>query len=176
MEIVFSYLAPIAIGVSSSLVSSYIFLRYRLALKPSIRISDDISYYSRNDRVRFEIKAINTTKAPIINVNAELSLVSSYGIKGGKMYEHEKIQLKTEHKFQIDKFNKKDEKALFAWRFVCYENLHERWSKDDQYLNFKIIATHSESGFSQCFEKNYYDRSSHLLPGKFGFGESLVIS
>ena len=90
------YLLAVIIGVLSSFVASLIFLLFLTRIRPNILISDKIA---KNDGSitsgdYYRIKVINKTPRSIINVKAELKLVSLIAIPGGVMEMYKTIPLK----------------------------------------------------------------------------------
>jgi hypothetical protein len=77
---------------------------------------------------------------------------------------------------ELSKFDKQDKTAAYAYRFRSYDALDDLWSHDAQsYLRFRVQATHSVSGFSRVFRKDYYTKRNSVIDGEFDFGDSMKI-
>ncbi len=75
--------------------------------------------------------------------------------------------------FMPGMLSKKGQKnAKFAQIFHTYENLNEVWTKDSQYLEFKLLARHGLSSYFKLQVKRYTDRNVMKL-GNFKYGISM---
>ncbi len=172
-----NYLVAVIIGILSSLAASLMFLLFLTRIRPKIIISDQISkgIGSRGERV-YRIKIINKTHRPIINVKAQLHLMTPTVTPGGIIMKSKEIPLKRSEIMQISKFDVKDKTAGYAFRFLTYENIEDLWQEDTRsFLRFRIYATDSLSGFSRVFSKDYHTKRNSIKEGDFVFGSSLEI-
>ena len=160
-------------GIISSLVASSVYLWFFLRIKPNIAISDEIAETSSIDGEKeYLIKVINKGKKSIINVKAELYVINRSNVAEGSIDEHKKISLKIPEMMELE--GMKDERIndYFAFHFCTRENLGEIWNDDIQKrLRFKIYASHSISGFSQVYSKDFYKKSL-IKKGEFKYGDS----
>lgn len=163
-------------GIFSSLVASFVFLRCILLVKPKICISPYISREITTDgSKKFYIKILNLTKNEIINVRCHLSLVTVENIPGGTRRIYKTIPIARDNIFSIPKYDINDSDALYEKLFRCSGDLNEIWSNNLQYLQFRVIANHSVSGFSKVFVQNFYNKQLHLKDGNHDFGSSLEV-
>lgn len=171
-------LAAIILGVLSSLVASIIFLLFLTRLRPKIEISDQISKsVSSSGKTIYRIKIINRTRVPIINVKAQLHRMIPNTVPGGIIYISKEITFQRHEIMELSKFDKKDKTASYAYRFRSYDVLEDLWQDDTQaYLRFRIYATHSVSGFSRVFRKDYFTKRNTIITGEFDFGASMKVS
>lgn len=171
------YLA-IIIGVLSSFVASLVFLFLLTRIRPNIEISDKIAKNrdSTTDDVNYRIKIINKTSRSIINVQAQLHLISIIAVAGGMIEHNKKIALRTDKIMELSKFNLKDKNAEYAYRFIPTKNIEELWDDDvHSFLRFKISATDSLSGFCKVVKKDFHVKNNSIEEGVFEFGNSLDI-
>lgn len=172
-----NFLLAIIIGILSSFVASCIFLSFLTRVRPKIVIADQIARgKTSTGETAYRIKIINKTRKPIINVKAQLHLMTPTVMPSGVIKKSKAIQLKRNAIMEISRFNLKDKTAGYAFRFISYENIEEIW-KDDahSFLRFRIFATHSHSGFGQVFRKDYHTKRNSIKKGDFEFGNSLEI-
>lgn len=172
------YLLAIIIGVLSSFVASLIFLIFLTRIRPNIIISDKIAKNTESitGDVTYKIKLINKTPRSIMNVKAQLKLVSLTAMPGGIIEENITIPLKINEIMEIPKFDLKDKNAEYAYRLTTIENIEKLWEDDAQsFLRFKISATDSLSGFGKVFYNDYYVKKISIEEGGFEFGNSFNI-
>lgn len=171
------YLVSVSIGVLSSFVASLIFLLFLTRVRPKIEISDKIAKsVSPTGEPIYRIKIINKTRRSIINVKAELQLVTPTVTPGGIIQKTKTIPLKRSEIMEISKFDLKDKTAGYAFRFVIYENLEELWKDETRsFLRFRVYAVDSLSGFGRVFVKEYHTKRNSIKEGDFEFGNSLEI-
>ena len=146
------------IGVLSGIIASLVFFHLLTRIRPKLQISDKIAKKksSGTSEVAYKIKVINKTHHPIINVKAQLHLVTPVVVPGGILLKTREIPLKRNEILCIEKFDSNDEQAKYAFRFVTYENIDDIWKEDEKsFLRFRVIATDSFSGFTKVFVKDY---------------------
>jgi len=167
----------IIIGVLSSLTASFVFLLCLSRLRPKILISSQIAKgkTSQGETV-YRIKVINKSKRTIINVKANLHLMTPKVVPGGLIVNAKMIQLKREDPMQIAMFNLKDKEASYAFRFQTYEDIETIWENDaSSYLRFRIFAMDSLSSLGKVFRQDYHTKRNSIIDGEFEFGNSLEI-
>jgi hypothetical protein len=167
----------IAIGISSSLFASIIFLLFLRRLRPNIEIATQIAYYDKDGKKRYTIKLINTSNRNIVDIRAELLLVKSTNVPGGAIFNTTNIKLTKNSAFVLDAYDKNDKEAKFARRFVTEENLDDLWFNEDiDFLIFRIYCHDETSGFGKVFTKKYRTKRNSLILGQYHFGNDLKIS
>jgi len=174
------YILAILIGVSSSFVASFLFLWFLARLRPRIEISDQIAKgKSSTGKIEYRIKIIiiNKTSRPIINIKAQLCLVTPSIVPGGIIREFKQIPIIPNELMELPKFNLKDiEWAGYEYRFITYEDIENLWKDDKKsYLYFRIYAVDSLSGFGKLFIKEYRNKQYSIKEGDFKFGNSFEI-
>ncbi len=180
-----NFAIPLLIGIFSGFIASLVFVMFFSRIRSSIEISNKICYShttmlfddEREGKKVFEIKIINRTRRPVINLRAELQLVSQRFTKGGPVQYWKDIDLVRPDPIRIEKYDKKDTEGLYAFRFRTFEDIDKLWSDDENaFLRFRIATTDSLSGFSKVFVRNYYTKKDTLVEGRFASGDSFEIS
>jgi hypothetical protein len=173
----------IGIGALSSLIASIVWLFAFSRIRPNIQISDKIAKtVDRNNETVYKIKVINRGKRPIMNVQAKFALAkfalaTPRIVPNGFVIRIINIELQTHELFALAKFDKGDEEAEYAYRFLTYENLDEAWIDDKlSYLVFRIYATDSLSGLGKLFERKLRLKRSSIIEGDFEVGDSFEIA
>ncbi|MGA2824360.1 MAG: hypothetical protein ABSE72_12640 [Bacteroidales bacterium] len=171
------FLESVVIGVLSSLVASLIFLFYLTRVRPKIEISDQVARtISASGKTIYRIKVINKSRVPIINIKTQLHVMRPTTVPAGIIYISKDITFQQSEIMELSKFDTQDKTAAYAYRFRSYDALDDLWSEDSQsYLRFRIRATHSVSGFTRVFRKDYYTRRNSIMYGEFDFGNSMKI-
>ena len=171
------YLLAVIIGVLSGFTASFIFLLFLTMIKPKIIISKQIAKNCpTSGQVNYQIKIINKTANSIINVKAQLFLITPIVMPGGLIEQNVSIPLKTSELMELSKFDVNDKTGGYIFRFVCEENIEKKWTDENRsFLRFKIFATHPLSGSSRVFSEDYHIIKNSIEEGKFEFGNSLKI-
>lgn len=170
------HIISILLGILSSLAASFVFLFCLSRLRPNIAVSSFISYREDEKGKRYAFKIINKTSRPIINVRCRLSVVSPKAVPGGLVFNNKSIRLEREEVFMIDKYDKKDKDANYAWRFLCREDIDSEWKEGDgSYLIFRVIATDSLSGLSSYHSYRFYTKRDSIKLGSHRFGDCLQV-
>jgi hypothetical protein len=170
------YLQSVILGVLSSLVASLVFLYFISRLRPKLIISPFISFNDDEKGKFFVLKLINKTPRPIINIRCRLNLVIPKSVPGGLIFSNINLKLEREEVFLIDKFDKQDKDANYAWRFVCREDIESEWEeKHGSYLIFRVIATDSLSGLSKYYSQRFFTKRDCLRKGSHRFGNNLNV-
>lgn len=165
------------VGVASSVLASIIFVLFFSRIRPRIDISEKIcrSKADEGDGEDFEIKIINRSRVPCVNLRAELQLVKQIIVPSGYVQIWEDVELVRPNPMQIEKYDRKDQYGLYAFYFRARQNLEELWADDTtSFLRLRVFATHSLSGFSKVFVRNYFKKSV-LARGEFVSGDSFEI-
>jgi len=160
------------------LITSGIFFVILSRFKPKIDISPKIAQgvSTKTGVTVYRIKIINRTRAPITNIRAQLHIFKSYQTATGEIWKSNAIELKRSDPIGIDKYDKKDKSASYAFRFLTYDDLDEMWSDDSsQFLRFRIIARHSASGFGGFFFRDYRLKRNSIKEGEFSKGNTFEI-
>ncbi len=166
----------IILGILSSLAASFVFLLCISRLRPRIEISPNISYREDEKGKRYVFKILNKTSRPIINVRCRLNVVSPKAVPGGLVFNNKNVRLERDEVFLIDKYDKKDKDANYAWRFVCREDIDSEWTEGNgSYLIFRVMATDSLSGLSKYYCHRFYTKRDSIKTGSHRFGDSLQV-
>ena len=173
MQIVVS----IIIGILSSLTASFVFLFCISRLRPKIIISGHIAKgRDLHGETVYRVKIINKSKRTIINVKANLHLMTPKIVPGGLIVNAKMIQLKRDDPMQIAGFDQKDKEASYAFRFQTYEDIDKLWDNDaTSYLRFRIFAMDSLSGLGKVFRQDYHTKRNSIVDGEFEFGNSVQV-
>ncbi len=171
------HLQSILIGVLSSLVASIVFLLFLTRLRPKIEISNQVARtVTSTGKTIYRIKIINKSRVPIMNIRAQLHVMTPTTVPSGIIYVSKDISFQQSAVMELSKLDKQDKTAAYAYRFRTYDSLDDLWNNDSQsYLRFRVQATHSVSGFSKVFRKDYYTKRNSIVDGEFDFGNSVNI-
>ena len=94
------YFLPVMIGIFSSISASIIFIFCLYLFRPKIIISP---YIAKNNDVYgdqvYDIKVINKSKRAVININAELLLITKENVPDGQIDTTKKIDISYEKVF-----------------------------------------------------------------------------
>lgn len=113
----------LAINIMINLVAAALFLVMLSKLKPNLEVSKVIADRGQNNGVaRFAIKVINKGRRNAINVRAELSLVRVRIVPNGSVSNTRRIPLKKDSVFILQKYDKSDQEAHYAFRFTTDED------------------------------------------------------
>ena len=169
------YIVAILIGVLSSIVASIIFILFLRRLRPKIIISPEIAKWKtiKGERI-YQIKVINETGRSIINIKAQLFLVTHRERPGGRTPATEKIPLYKSEVMELSKFDLKDTEDNHAFRFDTETDIEKLWNNEESFFRFKIYGTDSFSGFGKVFVQDYLKKES-IVKGDFHAGNSLEI-
>jgi len=124
--------------------------------KPKIDISSKMAggISTKTGETVYRIKIINRTRASITDIRAQLHIYKNYQTATGEIWKSDAIELTQSDPISVDKYDKKDVEANYAYRFLTYEDLDKKWNDDrTQFLRFRIFARHSFSGFGGFFFK-----------------------
>jgi len=173
-----NFVIAVLIGIFSGFVASLVFIIFFSKIRPSIDISDKVSYYTDDEgKKAFMIKIINRSRRPVVNLKAELELVSQRFVKGGAIQRWKEIDLVRPDPMQIEKYDEKDIQGMYAFRFRTFEDIDQLWTDEERtFLRFRVMAIDPLSGFSKVFVKNYYIKKNTLVQGDFAHGDTFQIS
>jgi len=164
-------------GILSSLVASIVWLYFFSRLRPNIAISPQIAKFSDSQgNIVYKIKIINKGHRPIVDVRVKLVVSTHTNVPGGTISVTKNIPLKVNEVMGIAEFNRKDGEALYAYRFVIYEDLETLWQNDrSTSLSFRLYAIDSLSGLGKYFYTEYRAKRTSIVGGDFEFGNSFKI-
>jgi hypothetical protein len=166
--------SEILFSVGTGFIGSLMVVGFLYLLRPSIDISPFIAEQGAGNDKTFGFKIINRTPYPIVDISAELVLVTPKNVPGGTVHAGREIPLLRSRFFELDKFDAKDKDANYALRIGCGEDIRRLWQSDEQLLRLSIIAKHSFSGFSKVVSKNFHTKGD-IKSGKHRAGNSLEV-
>ena len=164
----------ILVGLITSVIFFYILSKFR----PKIDISKAIAKGAdkKDGRPIYRIKVINRTKYPIIDIKAQLHIFENQQTANGEIWKSMTIELKRSDPIVIDKYDKSDRDALYAYRFVTYNDLEALWGYDNvQFLRFRIYARHALSGFGTFAYQDFRLKRNSIKVGDFSKGDTFEI-
>lgn len=166
----------IAIGISSGIASSALFLAALTLIRPRLALSKCITREKLKDgSLYYQIKVVNHTRFPLARVQAELLhghrtiLHNDYG--GSPLLQTRPILLKRSYLLRLARYDRRDWEANYAFRFVAYD-IEDHTDPSDRFL-FRIYAEHTITGAGSIFEHTYTLKS--IVDGDFEGGDSLNI-
>lgn len=156
-------LNTILVGVTSSLIASFTFALMLFLIKPRIDISP---YIAKNTDVYgdlvYDIKVANKGYRDVIDISAELLVVTKENVKNGQINTTKKIPMVYERIFRI--------KSRGGRRFPVNENLEAIWENDDiSFLLFRILVKDSFTGVGKVFEQTFHTKKE-IHSGKHEHG------
>src|SRR5258708_4962400 len=171
LEIVLSMVIGVLSGLATSGLWLFIFLRF----KPKIGISDFIRK-SPKDNKTYQIKVINRSGSPALNVKAQLHLMNRLKAEEGEFTNSIPIQLRRRELFQLSTRDPQ-KKGAAVFRFAIdtdltdLDDLKKRYPHS--YLAFRLFATHPITQFGRLFKQDYpWDR---IKEGDWKAEESLKV-
>lgn len=166
----------IAIGISSGIASSALFLAALTLIRPRLALSKCITREQLKDgSLYYQIKVVNHTRFPLARAQAELLhghrtiLQNDYG--GSPLLQTRPILLKRSYLLRLARYDRRDWEANYAFRFVAYD-IEDHTDPSDRFL-FRIYAEHTITGVGSIFEHTYTLKS--IVDGDFEGGDSLNI-
>ena len=177
-EIALFLIDKVVLAVLIGVVSSAIFFFVLSRLTPKLEISPQIAKgrSTLDGATIYRIKVINRTKKPVTDIRAQLHRITSYQTKGGAIFKSKPLKLQRSAPLVIDKYDKKDPDAGYAYRFLTFEDLDSIWEDDTvQHLMFRIVCKHSLSGFGGVFKMPYRVKKATIKSGDFAKGDSFEI-
>jgi len=170
-----SIIESLVVGVASSLAASFVFAYLLFSKKPILEFSPEIAEEEDEGGKFYSFKVINKTSRSIVDIRAELCIMSPRGVDGGNVYWTTKIPLIKDHVFEIGPFSEDDDSALYAFRFATEENLREVWQSKADDLRLRVIATDSLTGLSSSTDKVYHSAGT-IKQGSHKYGPNLAVA
>jgi hypothetical protein len=170
--------ADILIKIACGFTTSVVFLIVIfLFFRPKIKISPEICKKNK-DANEYFIKIINRSCFfKIIDVNAELVLLSPVASPGGTNLKIERLTIPFDHVWYLSHrdFNKNNH-ATYAYIFKITSPIEELWDiNPGSYLHFKIVSKHGFSGFPKVKTMHFHHKETSIKIGAFAFGNNLSI-
>lgn len=165
-------------GVVSSLVASTLYLlAYAHFLRPAIEVSPYIAMSKRDGELGYAFKIVNRSRYPAVNIQFRVSVTRPISVPDGTVYVNTPVNLLSDSVFELEKFNRNDKEARYAWRIRTTDNIEELWDEaNGGYVTFRVLATHSLSGLSKAYTHRFYGKSDRLRPGEHRWGPELDVS
>lgn len=191
-----SVITGVCSAIVTGLISSAMFWYWLYRKKPKILISQNIAKFPYDGDELYAIKIVNKTSDDLINVKFELLVATTIGTssttdRADRIHIIPKIKLEEiqigrnnpiREMMIIEKFSRDDHEAKYAQQIVTKINIEDLCHDNNQFLSFRIIATHASSGFSKNFERRYdhplngRDPTNTIIKsGMFVSGESMEI-
>lgn len=174
----FYILDKVLLAVIVGLVANVIFFIILSRFKPKIEISPEIAKgrCTITGKTIYRIKVINRCSYAIMDIRSYLHIYKNYPSTTGEVWKSESIDLQRSDPLIIDKYSKNDDDANYAYRFLTYDDIEEKWKDDNsQFLRFRIFARHSASGFGAFFFKDYKLKENSIVEGDFSKGDTFKI-
>jgi len=172
------FLDKVVLAILVGLVTSAIFFAVLALFRPRIEISPVIArdVSTKNGAAIYRIKIINKTHDAITDIRAQMHIFKHDQTASGEILVSDAVELKCADPLSIDRFNKKDEDASYAYRFLTYEDLDSRWSDDNiQFVRFRIFARHATSGLGATFKQDYRLKRQAIVDGNFSKGDTFKV-
>jgi len=166
----------IALSVLSGLIASAVFLLVLFNLRPRLEISPWIAREQDKDGKFFSFKAINRSSRPCHNVRVEATLAQPRLVEKGHVYWTRPLPINKADVFEMQRLDRNDRDANYAWRFVTEVDLDDVWTSDDSLVRFRVIATDSLTNFSRSFTREFRLPRNSIKDGSHHFGEDMEVS
>ena len=179
-------LVSVVTGVASSLVASWLFLQlFVKKLRPKFEISPYIAEEPNGDSFLYRFKAINKSGYRCHDIRMRLYMIqpsigagltqTDRSVGPVSVYNHEIIPLSMEEFSSLDRYDKKDAKAMYALRIRCFENLRDIWRPGVSYLRLEISGCHAVSGLRETYSREFVNPQQCIKPGVFHNGSDLNV-
>jgi hypothetical protein len=149
------------------LIGSYVFLWVIYLRRPRVLVSDHIlrGYDEVGGELKYRIKVINRTRAPLIDIHAQLHRVYRFS---ESRIQSKRVDLRQNQPLVIAAWKKGDPTAPWAYRFTADTLDIDEMNSE---IRFRMICRHARSGASTLIEKTY--PISRVIDGTFDDGDSL---
>lgn len=161
--------ADIFLSVSTGFIGSLLVVLFLYSLRPRVEISHEVSEQLGEAAASFGFKMVNKTPYPIFDVEIILELITPKSVPGGQILSTRKLELTNGRFFIVQKFDKADKEAKFAFRVKTMEDIRRLWTKDSQYLRISVVSRHALSGFYGVFQHSYFTRGD-IKAGSHQYG------
>lgn len=177
-QVLFWILDKVVLAILFGVVANGMFLYITSKFRPKIEISPNVAHrIDEAGKSIYRIKVINRTKAPIVDIKAQLHVFTSRQTATGDIWKSTSIELKQSDPIMIGKYDKKDKDADYAYRFITYKDIDKVWNDENtQFLRFRIYARHSVSGFGTFASKDYRLKRNSIKEGEFSKGDTFEIA
>lgn len=164
----------IFLSVSTGFLGSILVVLFLYSLRPHVEISHEVSEQAGESAPSFGFKMINKTSYPLFDVEIILELVTPKSVPGGQILSTEKLALSNGRFFIVQKFDKADKEAKFAFRVRTMEDIRGLWTADSQYLRISVVGRHALSGFYGVFQHSYFTRGD-IKVGSHQYGAGMRV-
>lgn len=164
----------IFLSVGTGFLGSLLVVLFLYTLRPRIEISKEISEQIGESGPSYGFKMINKTPYPIFDVQVIIELITPKSVPGGQIVSTRRLDLPKDKFIIVQKFNKPDPEAKYAFRVRTTEKLREIWTAESQYLRVSVLARHAMSGFYGVFQQSYFTRGD-IKVGSHQYGIGMHI-
>lgn len=124
----------------------------------------------------YRFKVLNKTwLSSVYDIEAQLILINFVNSDRGQNLFLHPLELLKSKTWSLNKIDKNDTHAEYAFQFITTEDLEQKWTDADN-IELRVKAKHAFSGFSKTVKKRYYKPNNTLKNGAFRFGNTLEIS
>ena len=163
------------LGVLGSFVASILFLSFASIFRPKLSISEKISVGEYDGKNIYSIKAVNSGHRRAINIKAELQIIGTRVVKGGKGRKIYNVDLLKNNLLVLEPY-KSNNSLNFSFEFSTEDDLKVEWEKiEASTLLFRIVAQDSFTSFSKVFEQEYFSVIEAIEFGRFAYGNNMSI-
>lgn len=165
------------VGVVAGLLASYMFFYFLTFKRPSVAVSPRISRTAdeRSGEQRIRIKVINRTRAPLVDIHAQLHV--RYRAPGGYQRAID-VPLRRADPLVIPKYSRRSREHEYAYRFASlkYSEVlaaHEHIQGEEVTLRFRMVCRHLVTGTGTWVEGHYAPED--IVDGEFMLGNTFQI-
>lgn len=163
------------LGVVGSLVASTLFLIFASFFRPRLSISKHISKGEYDGKNFYSVKVVNSGCRSAINIKAELQIIGTRVVEGGKGRKIYDVELLKRDQLILKPY-KKINPLNCSFEFSTTAKIEEVWKKNDEStLLFRVIAQDSFTSFCKVFEQEYFSNKETIKNGRFAIGKNMTI-
>jgi hypothetical protein len=165
------------IGITSSLMATFIYFILRQLIRPKIKIFDKVVVRNRispdgKNEIVSSLKMVNKCFFSIEDVKFRLYLMKEVAAGNNKNIRGKIIDLKIDNYSAIVGLNRRSKTHYENCVLInVHGDIREQLKGENTSLRLQICATHSKSGFKRVHTKNFIDVNHFLELGYFDSGE-----
>ena len=165
----------IFLSISTGFIGSLLVVLFLYSLRPRIEISHEVSERISESGPSYGFKMINKTPYSIFDVQIIVELITPKSVPGGQIISTDKLQLTNGKFFVVQKFDKADKEARYAFRVRTSDNIRALWVADSQYLRISVVGRHALSGFYGVFQQSFFTKAD-IKVGSHQYGLGMHVN
>jgi len=123
----------------------------------------------------YSVKVVNCGCRTAINIKAELQIIGTRVVEGGKGTKIYNVELLKNEHLILNPYHKNNPLNC-SFEFSTIVKLEEEWKKiEESTLLFRVIAQDSFTSFCKVFEQEYFSVKETIKLGRFALGKNISI-